>query len=107
MYRQIKRYRGKRLQRRRAGPTADALEAIAELEPLPIDEMFDDSDEENPRIVRRKSFALHPMSPEEAIEQMELLGHDFYMFFNTEDEVINVVYRRRGQDYGLLQPEFE
>jgi putative sigma-54 modulation protein len=45
------------------------------------------------------------MSPEEAVDQMELLGHDFYVFFNTEDDAINVLYRRRDGNLGLLQPE--
>ena len=45
------------------------------------------------------------MSDEEAIEQMELLGHDFYVFYNVDDNRVNVVYRRADGDYGLLQPE--
>ena len=71
-------------------------------EPLPIpEEMF----EEDHVIVRHKRFALHPMSAEEAIDQMELLGHDFYVFFNVEDAAVNVLYRRRDGTFGLLQPE--
>lgn len=101
MYRQIQRYRGKRLKSRRA--VAAASVNFAELEPLPID---DDPEEDYAyRVVRNKRFAIQPMSTEEAIDQMELLGHDFYMFFNSEEEAINVVYRRREDDYGLLQPE--
>ena len=57
-------------------------------------------------IVRTKRFILYPMSTEEAVDQMELLGHDFFVFFNAEEEAINVVYRRHDGDYGLLQPEF-
>lgn len=100
MYRQIKRYRGKRLKNRRAVAMA---ETYADFEPLP----FDDEPEPNTNyhVVRQKRFPIHPMSTEEAIDQMELLGHDFYMFFNSEEEAINVVYRRRELDYGLLQPE--
>lgn len=45
------------------------------------------------------------MSAEEAIDQMELLGHDFYVFFNSEDDAVNVIYRRRDGTFGLLQPE--
>jgi putative sigma-54 modulation protein len=45
------------------------------------------------------------MSPDEAVEQMELLGHDFFVFFNLEDDAINVLYRRHDGSYGLLQPE--
>ncbi len=56
-------------------------------------------------IVRTKKFEVTPMSPEEAIEQMELLGHDFFVFYNSDVSGINVLYRRRFGDYGLLQPE--
>ncbi len=56
-------------------------------------------------IVRTKTFLVTPMNPEEAIEQMELLGHDFFVFYNSETDGINVLYRRRSGDYGLLQPE--
>jgi putative sigma-54 modulation protein len=47
------------------------------------------------------------MAPDEAIEQMELLGHDFYVFYNVEEEGINVLYRRRDGDYGLLEPTLD
>jgi len=56
-------------------------------------------------IVRTKTFPVTPMNPEEAVEQMELLGHDFFVFYNSEVDGINVIYRRRSGDYGLLQPE--
>ena len=56
-------------------------------------------------IVRTKTFLVTPMNPEEAIEQMELLGHDFFVFYNSDVDGINVLYRRRSGDYGLLQPE--
>lgn len=58
------------------------------------------------RIVRTKRFAVKPMSVEEAVMQMELLGHDFYVFSNAETEEVNVVYRRKGGGYGLIEPEF-
>jgi putative sigma-54 modulation protein len=57
------------------------------------------------RIVRTKRFVVTAMTEEEAIEQMELLGHDFFIFFNPSADSLNVVYRRRDGDYGLLQPE--
>ncbi len=56
------------------------------------------------RITRRKSFAMKPVSPEEAIEEMEALGHDFYFFVNAETNVYNVLYRRRNGGYGLIEP---
>lgn len=96
MHRQIARYKGKRADRwRGAGATA---------EPLPV-EIEPESEEETTDIVRRKRFAMAPMLPEEAIEQMELLGHDFFVFYNADEGAVNVLYRRRDGDYGLLQPE--
>lgn len=57
------------------------------------------------RIVKVKRFEITAMTPEEAIEQMELLGHDFFIFYNPETASINLVYRRRDGNYGLIQPE--
>ncbi len=62
-------------------------------------------EEEAPHIVRTKRFVVTAMSEAEAIEQMELLGHDFFVFFNPDVESLNVLYRRRDGNYGLLQPE--
>lgn len=91
MYRQIVRYKGKRYGRGR-GPG----------EVPPVEEF----EEEPPRrIVRTKRFQVAPMDEEEAIEQMELLGHDFFVFFNVNTDGINVIYRRKDGDYGLLEPE--
>lgn len=101
LYRQIQRYRGKRKRRwRGGGQTEDFIG-----EPLPFEDDIDDEDESS--IVRVKRFAMRPMSPDEAVDQIELLGHDFFVFFNTEDEAVNVLYRRRDQNYGLLQPELD
>jgi putative sigma-54 modulation protein len=58
------------------------------------------------RIVRTKRFTIKPMGPEEAAAQMELLGHDFYVFTNAETGQVNVLYRRRDGDYGLIEPDF-
>ncbi len=57
------------------------------------------------RIVRTKRFALKPMSPEEAIDQMELLGHDFFVYLNSATNQVNVVYKRRDGQFGLIEPE--
>ncbi|HHW26939.1 MAG TPA: ribosome-associated translation inhibitor RaiA [Firmicutes bacterium] len=57
------------------------------------------------RIAKVKKFPVKPMSPEEATMQMELLGHDFYVFRNSETGSVNVVYRRKDGDYGLIEPE--
>lgn len=100
LYRQINRYRGKQERRFRSGSEPAELPG----EPLPI-ELADEDDER--RIVRQKEFSLRPMLPDEAIDQMQLLGHDFFVFFNAENESVNVVYQRRDGDYGLLMPEFK
>lgn len=92
MYRQIARYKGKR---------QDRWQSRAE--ELPIQEPIEE--ETQGEIVRVKRFEVRPMTPEEAIEQMELLGHHFFVFLNAEEGAINTVYKRRDGDYGLLQPQ--
>lgn len=91
MYRQIARYKGRRKNR---------FQAAAE--PLPIEEPIE---EEVGEIVRVKRFDLLPMLTEEAIEQMELLGHSFYVFLNADEDAVNVIYKRGDGNYGLLQPQ--
>jgi len=61
--------------------------------------------EEETAITHTKTFPIKPMSPQEATEQMELLGHDFYIFLNQDTSSVSVVYRRRAGGYGLLIPE--
>ena len=58
------------------------------------------------KIVRTKKFGFKPMYPEDACVQMELLGHDFYVFCNAESDEVNVVYRRKNGTFGLIEPEF-
>lgn len=62
-------------------------------------------DEEEIKIIRTKRFDIKPMYPEDACVQMELLGHNFYVFCNAETEQVNVVYKRKGSTYGLIEPE--
>jgi putative sigma-54 modulation protein len=62
-------------------------------------------DEEEVKIIRTKKFDIKPMYPEDACVQMELLGHGFYVFCNAETDKVNVVYKRKGNTYGLLEPE--
>ena len=62
-------------------------------------------DQEAPSIVRVKRFAMKPMTPEEAAMQMDLLAHDFFVFANAETNAVNVVYRRKDGNYGLIEPE--
>lgn len=68
-------------------------------------EASDESDQE-PTVVRTKKFAIKPMSVDEATMQMELLGHDFFVFQNAETEDVNVVYLRKDGNYGLIEPIF-
>ena len=58
------------------------------------------------KIVRTKKFGFKPMYPEDACVQMELLGHDFYVFCNAESDEVNVVYKRKNGTFGLIEPEF-
>ena len=67
----------------------------------------DGVDEEEYRVVRRKSFAVKPLDVDEAILQMNLLGHQFFAFLNVETDTVCVVYRRHSGDYGLLEPYVE
>jgi putative sigma-54 modulation protein len=62
-------------------------------------------DESTPQFVRTKQFPVKPMNPEEAVLQMDLLGHDFFVFRNDESHEINVIYRRRSGGYGLIEPQ--
>ena len=87
--RRVERYKGKIEERKKetAGAPAEEEEAPPTL------------------ITKSKRFAIKPMDPEEAVHQMELLGHDFFLFFNEATRQFNVVYRRRGGGYGLIEPE--
>lgn len=97
MQRQADRYKGKRWAKRTENGDLQAAAAVAEA--------VEEIEEEGPGIVRVKRFHMVPMDEEEAIAQMELLGHDFYVFFNVNQNSINVLYRRKNGDYGLIQPE--
>lgn len=70
---------------------------------MPVD---DEEEDDEQRIVKTKKFAMKPMQTEEAVMQMELLGHSFFVFSNAETEEVNVVYKRKDGNYGLIEPEF-
>ena len=93
--RQLKKYKNKIVDKHH-NEAAFAKEYV-ENEYEPTDEV---------KIIRTKRFGIKPMDPEEACVQMELLGHNFYVFFNSETEEVNVVYKRKGNTYGLIEPEF-
>ena len=73
-------------------------------EPLPFFEEDYEEDQENNLITRTKIFEYHPMTPEDAIMQMNLLEHTFFVFHNSENEKVCVVYRRNDGTYGLIMP---
>ena len=95
--RQIKRYRHKLIERQQAGDGEYFHNDFVEKEA---------NGEESIQIIRSKRFGMKPMYPEDACVQMELLGHNFFVFRNAETEEVNVVYKRRGNTYGLIEPEF-
>jgi putative sigma-54 modulation protein len=91
--RQVKRYREKRRPRRHT-----RAEGGVAAPPLP-------AFEGEPTIVKTKQFAVKPMTPEEAVLQLELVGHDFFVFRSADSGEVNVLYRRRDGDFGLIEPE--
>jgi len=116
--RQIERYKGRFYQKKKGkmGVGKSSAEIVTmhpasqKTEPavaVPSQAMLDGESDDDllGDIVRVKRFSVHPMYPEEAIEQMELLGHSFYVFYNAGEERLNVLYRRGDGNYGLLQPE--
>jgi putative sigma-54 modulation protein len=100
MQRQADRYKNKR-RSKRIDDAQQAAAATAVLEAVEAEE----ETEERAVVSRVKRFQMIPMDEEEAIAQMELLGHDFYVFYNINHNQINVLYRRRNGQYGLIQPE--
>jgi len=129
--RQIERFKGRHYRRHKGspglgkssaeiankGPVVEApsmVEMVADLQPVLDGDMAlatnglaadTEVEDEIGGIVRVKHFNVRPMFPEEAIEQMELLGHNFFIFWNAADERMSVLYRRNDGDYGLLEPE--
>lgn len=93
--RQLRRYKTKLLEKQQVAVNLNK-EFINE----------EDEDDEEIKIIRTKKFAVKPMDVEEACVQMELLGHSFFVFRNAETDEVNVVYKRKGHTYGLIEPEF-
>ena len=88
--RQLRKYKNK---------LVDQQQTAASLSKAFVEEEIHDDDE-------IKIFAMKPMDPEEACIQMDLLGHNFYVFRNAETDEVNVVYKRKGNTFGLIEPEF-
>jgi putative sigma-54 modulation protein len=91
--RQVKRYRERR--------TRKSAQHVAVHHAPPVAAL---PDEESTVIVKTKQFNMKPMPPEEAMLQLELIGHDFFVFVNAESEDVNVIYKRRDGNYGLIEP---
>lgn len=97
--RQILRYKEKIVEH--SGRGSGRLRSREELAPTEEDESLL---EDGPRIVKTKRFAMKPLSPDEAAVQMDLLSHTFFVFRNARTQEVNVLYRRRDGDYGLIEP---
>jgi len=104
---QVRRFHNKRSKRKVVRPQPVNVNGLGAPDDS-IGLLSTDEDEERElesRIVRTKRFAMKPMLPAEAVEQMELLGHEFFLFLNAEEAQLNVIYRRRDGNYGVLAPE--
>ncbi len=93
--RQLKKYKNKLSDQQKSGGSFN---------PEFLEKEYDS--EEEIQIIRTKKFGIKPMYPEDACIQMELLGHNFFVFRNAETDEVNVVYKRKGNTYGLIEPEF-
>ncbi len=91
--RQLRKYKNKLVQREQGGGSFRQ-------------EFIDrEAEDEEVKIIRTKLYDRKPMYPEDACIQMEMLGHSFYVFVNAETDQVNVVYKRKGNTYGLMEPE--
>ena len=93
--RQLRKYKNK---------IVDRKQSAGNFQQEYIDKEYDEDEEV--KIIRTKKFDIKPMYPEDACVQMELLGHNFFVFVNAETDQVNVVYKRKGNTYGLIEPEF-
>jgi putative sigma-54 modulation protein len=94
LVRQVRHYRDKRSYRgaRNHVPVDEGAPAL-------------EDDQLSEQIVKTKQFTVNPMTPEEAVLQLELIGHDFFVFKNADTDAVNVLYRRRDGGYGLIEPQ--
>ena len=93
--RQLRKYKNKIIDKKQS----------AGFQPEFVEKDFEEDGNEI-KIIRTKKFGFKPMYPEDACVQMELLGHNFFVFLNAETEEVNVVYKRKGNTYGLIEPDF-
>ncbi|MBR0087013.1 MAG: ribosome-associated translation inhibitor RaiA [Lachnospiraceae bacterium] len=97
--RQIQKYRRKVIDRHQNAPSASSLFTDNQSD-------WDVEEDDEIKIVKSKRFAIKPMDPEEACFQMDMLGHNFYVFYNSETDLVSVVYKRKDGYYGLIEPEY-
>ncbi|MCI6006365.1 MAG: ribosome-associated translation inhibitor RaiA [Blautia sp.] len=94
--RQLRKYKNK---------IVDRQQAAGSFQKEYLDREYEEDEEV--KIIRTKKFDIKPMYPEDACVQMELLGHNFFVFVNAETDQVNVVYKRKGNTYGLIEPEVD
>ncbi len=97
--RQIKKHKTKLQKKNHNGKTI-------RFENIPSMKKEEDNDDDEPKIVKTKKFAMKPMTADEAVLQMDMLGHNFFVFTNGETNEVNVVYKRKDGNYGLIEREF-
>jgi putative sigma-54 modulation protein len=102
---QINRFKGKRRRKMERAQMAQVEALETEYISAAMEPVAEEEEAFEGRIVRTKRFSMVPMNEDEAIDQMELLGHDFFVFYNAASDSINVLYRRSDGNFGLLQPE--
>ena len=95
--RQLKKYRTRLTSKKMAAAESFKQEFL---------DTVDEEEEDEVKIVRTKRFGMKPMYPEDACIQMELTDHDFFVFINAETDEVNVVYKRKGNTYGIIEPEY-
>ena len=103
--RQLRKYKNKLVARSQGHPTSYTSTGNSFRKEF-FETEDDAAEDDEIQIVRTKKFGIKPMFPEDACIQMELLGHSFFVFCNAETDQVNVVYKRKGNTYGLIEPEF-
>ncbi len=112
LVRQVRKFNGKRSDRKKRGASANGTPRHGDYPSLDLDGLgsetpdtgIDETSDDEERLVRTKRFLMKPMIVDEAIDQMELIGHDFFLFQNADEDELNVLYRRRDGTYGILAP---
>ncbi|MDO8886568.1 ribosome-associated translation inhibitor RaiA [Candidatus Oleimmundimicrobium sp.] len=101
--RQIEKYKGKTY---RSNSKYTSLKEVLREQEISAEQKESNAEHTEPEIVKIKQFSIKPMSPEEAVMQMDLIGHSFFVFRNAITEETNVVYKRNDDNYGLIEPSY-